>query len=364
MHFPSYGLGMSIKHTVTDAILLGILTYHVVMVINSLNTTHPEVPQDFKSQWDLASCDRHDMQRVFLPLSPCVLTIEDLRNASHVAHADLLVLRKSGLLNSKYESSKVIILQANHHPMPKPIAVLEQIQQILQNELLSETPLPWGMTSEYLEQVLKALVPLDQNKVLPTIWQLEDAAVLYTLRLNVEYREKLHKLIAKYFPSDFNPETTIGLAIRSSDKCLQESECLSFDNYTTIAYNIALTDTKQYLQVINSSSKELNTSNGLLDDTIVLKSESSMIIEARKAYENIPSFPFRFVVNSADAMQGSGNPSHYKAMQKMNITADDIMYSTVSSISFQIMCKVVVANLCSNFHKIMIGFIQRGLSAA
>jgi len=101
-----------------------------------------------------------------------------------------------------------------------------------------------------------------------------------------------------------------------------------------------------------------------LYDTIVLTSESSMIIEARKTYENISSFPFRFVVNSADAMQGSGNPSHYKAMQKLNITADDIMFSTVSSIAFQMMCKVVVANLCSNFHKIMIGFIQRGLSAA
>lgn len=362
-HFPSYGLGMSLKHTIADAILLGILTNRVVIVINSLNTTHPEVPQDFKSQWDLASCDRHDMQCVFLPLSPCVLTIEDLRNASHVARADIAVLRKSGFLSSKYERSKVVILPTNDYPMPKPIAVLEQVQHILQSELLSEAPLPWGMTSEYLDQVFKALVPLEQNKVLPTMWQLEDAAVLYTLRLNVEYREKLQKLIATSFPSDFNPETTIGLAIRSSDKCLQESECLSFDNYTTIAHNIALTDTKQYLQAINSSSKELNTSNGLLYDTIVLTSESSMIIEARKVYENISSFPFRFVVNSADIMQGSGNPRHYKALQKVNITADDIMFSTVSSIAFQMLCKVVVANLCSNFHKIMIAFIQRGLSA-
>jgi hypothetical protein len=361
--FPSYGLGMSLKHTIADAILLGILTNRVVIVINSLNTTHPEVPQDFKSQWDLASCDRHDMQCVFLPLSPCVLTIEDLRNASHVAHADIAVLRKSGFLSSKYERSKVIILPTNDYPMPKPIAVLEQVQLILQSELLSKAPLPWGMTSEYLDQVFQALVPLEQNKVLPTIWQLEDAAVLYTLRLNVEYREKLQKLIATSFPSDFNPETAIGLAIRSSDKCLQESECLSFDNYTTIAHNIAQADTKQYLQAINSSSKELSTSNGLLYDTIVLTSESSMIIEARKVYENISSFPFRFVVNSADIMQGSGNPRHYKALQKVNISADDIMFSTVSSIAFQMMCKVVVANLCSNFHKIMIAFIHRGLSA-
>jgi hypothetical protein len=111
------------------------------------------------------------MQCVFLPLSPCVLTIEDLGNASHVAREDLSVLRKSGFLNSKYDNSKVIILPTNAQPMPKPTAVLEEVQQILQNELLSETPLPWGMTSEYLEQVFNALVPLEQNKVLPTIWQ-------------------------------------------------------------------------------------------------------------------------------------------------------------------------------------------------
>jgi len=170
-HFPSFGLGMSLKHTVADAILLGILTNRVVIVINSLNTTQPNVPPGFKSQWDLASCDRHDMQCVFLPLSPCVLTIEDLGNASHVAREDLSLLRKSGFLNSKYDNSKVIILPTNAQPMPKPTAVLEEVQQILQNELLSETPLPWGMTSEYLEQVFNALVPLEQNKVLPTIWQ-------------------------------------------------------------------------------------------------------------------------------------------------------------------------------------------------
>jgi hypothetical protein len=53
------------------------------------------------------------MQCVFLPLSPCVLTIEDLGNASHVAREDLSVLRKSGFLNSKYDNSKVIILPTN-----------------------------------------------------------------------------------------------------------------------------------------------------------------------------------------------------------------------------------------------------------
>jgi hypothetical protein len=364
-YVPSYGLGMSLKHTVVDAMLLGIVTDRIVLVINSLNTTYPEVPRELKSQWELASCDRHDMQCVFLPVSPCVLTIEDLMNATHVDGADIRTLRRTGVLDGKYETSKVIILPTNHQPMPKPPGLLERIEQIIREELLSMRPSLWDMSMDYLDLVFETLVPLQKDKIAPTIWQLEDAAVLYLLRLNVEYRDKLQAIMDMAFPSDFNPEATIGLAIRSSDKCLQESECLSFDNYTTIAYNIAQTDTQRFLQSSNSSSStHLNTSNGLLYDTIVLTSESAMILESRKSYENVSSFPFRFIVNPADVMQGSGNPGSYKSMQKMNVTADDIMFSTVSSIAFQMMCKVVVANLCSNFHKMMIGFIHRGLSAA
>mmetsp|Transcript_26794 Transcript_26794/g.38447 ORF Transcript_26794/g.38447 Transcript_26794/m.38447 type:complete len:248 (+) Transcript_26794:3-746(+) len=192
---------------------------------------------------------------------------------------------------------------------------------------------------------------------------LEDAAQMYLLRLNEEYKSKLKTILNAAFPTDFNPDSSIGLPIRSTDKCLQESECLSFENYTTYAHTIAKRDTQRYLS--KNDTAPLKTTNGLIYDTIVLTSESAMILEARKSYEGPnTTFPFRFIVNENDVLQGTGDPGSYHKMLALNVTADDIMFSTITSIAFQMMSKVVLGNHCSNFHRMMPGFVNRGCGAA
>jgi len=66
-----------------------------------------------------------------------------------------------------------------------------------------------------------------------------DAALFYVMRLNFSYRKSIVELLDKIFPKDFNPETSIGIPIRSSDKCVKESTCLSFAEYMKIATRVA-----------------------------------------------------------------------------------------------------------------------------
>ena len=90
-----------------------------------------------------------------------------------------------------------------------------------------------------------------------------------------------------------------------------------------------------------------------------------MMIEARKSYEGPnTTFPFRFIVNENDVLQGTGNPYSYHEMLALNVTVDDIMFSTVTTIAFQMMNKVVLGNKCSNFHNMISGFLNRGCGAA
>ena len=79
----------------------------------------------------------------------------------------------------------------------------------------------------------------------PGIVQLEDPEVfmgmlLYGLRLNPPTRAKIEQILADSLPCDFDPERTISLPIRGSDKCIGdmhlgansgETDCLDFPTY-------------------------------------------------------------------------------------------------------------------------------------
>ena len=88
------------------------------------------------------------------------------------------------------------------------------------------------------------------------------------------------------------------------------------------------------------------------------------ILEARHRYNADESFPFTLIANDNDVAQGTGNPTEYKKMASRNITTDDIMLSTMSSLSMQLMATWTVGNCCSNFHKLMLEFLSRGCGAA
>ena len=178
---------------------------------------------------------------LLLPVSPCVITRTDLENATHAQVEDIRYLRNFGELNDKYENAKIIIVSENLAKPKKTRGVLERVQEIVSKELTNIPP--WSnLPCEQFDNILEAIVGDGMNT---NVGILENTALMYILRLNEKYRDKLRTILDTAFPIDFNPESSIGLAIRSSDKCLNESECLSFENYTTYAYSVAMIDTQR-----------------------------------------------------------------------------------------------------------------------
>ena len=70
------------------------------------------------------------------------------------------------------------------------------------------------------------------------------------------------------------------------------------------------------------------------------------------------------IANDKDVAQGTGNPKEYNKMTLRNVSADDIMLSTMTSLNMQLMAAHTVGNCCSNFHKLMIEFLSHGCGAA
>jgi len=353
---PSHGLGASIRIGLADPLFLGLLSNRVHLTPSSVSVGNAQI----RKQWPLASCSRHDLQCFFLPMSPCVITEDELAQAPMVTPEELKKFRESGRLDEKYDNERVIVVGADaggHKPWPKGLR--EALHSIIMSmyrqdhthvaDIATYQRPAWAIRNDTLTKVSKILLDSKSN-----LWMPNQATTFYFLRPNLFYQSKINELMGKIVPSDFDPETAIGIPVRSSDKCLKESECLSFDQYMQIATRVA----EKAAETRRGSEAEM------IHKHIVLTSESLPILQARFNYTSNASFPFKFVANDADVAQGTGAPGAFRAMSKINITADDIMLSTIMALKMQLLTESTVGNCCSNFHKMMVEFLGNGCGAA
>ena len=94
--------------------------------------------------------------------------------------------------------------------------------------------------------------------------------LLYSLRLNPTARGRIEQILADSLPCDFDPQRTISLPIRGSDKCLLgdmhlgansgETDCLDFPTYMEGAELIRSQDPKVWNLVSNDGIIWLSTS--------------------------------------------------------------------------------------------------------
>jgi hypothetical protein len=104
----------------------------------------------------------------------------------------------------------------------------------LSQELLNELPTDETATQSVWERVAEMFL---QNQTV-AMDVFKKASTLYMIRPNPQYRNELRERLNKNVPSrddDYDPQKTIGLPIRASDKCRKESSCLSFERYMELA---------------------------------------------------------------------------------------------------------------------------------
>lgn len=349
------GLGHAIRKVALETIKAAMASNRVALFINSARFG----PEETKSQWTMASCVRHDIQCFFMPLSPCTITEKDLQTASVLTMEESLSWGTSSHVLDKYNSSRVVVMKMHSKQTPtwswqaRINYVMDSILSFVDtvsDGLDDKSKKAYGFDSLSLELVKKFLEGAEKKDP----WILDHAIIFYILRPNPTSKRKMKDIMQTVFPSNFDPASAIGLPIRSSDKCNRESECLTFDHYMQIVQQFSPKDN-------NLSSWPMNAKQRR---HIILTTESIEMLQARHKYNRNQSFPFYLIANDQDVAQGTGNPRYYKDFLSRNVTADDIMLSTMTSLNMQLMAASTVGNCCSNFHKLMLEFLSRGCGAA
>lgn len=359
-----WGMGASLTRGGVYSMFQGMVSGRVPLLLNSIpediNIRGKSARYFLKRTWSLASCDRKDLQCFFLPLSPCVITKDELSSAVVLNQTEENTFRITRKLPPKYENERVVIvgndISRRNRGWRKDMHDSSDLRNVLFHTVWSwlnqSQPIGTATTISNLdEKTIHEALHLTLNDE----YIIDDAVLFYILRPNFHWQPKLKEITKKAVPEGFNPNTAIGLPIRSSDKCLKESGCLSFDQYMEVVKGFAR---KAAAQMSNSTRRQL------VPETIVLTSESLPILRGRFDYPRNDNFPFDFVVNSQDVAQGTGYPIEFKAMKLLNVTADDIMFSAVSALRMQLLAASTVGNCCSGFHNMMRAFLSRGCGAA
>lgn len=118
-------------------------------------------------------------------------------------------------------------------------------------------------------------------------------------------------------------------------------------------------------------SKYQNAPNTNDNPTIVFTTESKAVAQDQTEFANnltlqktLP-FAFGFVTNSYDVQQGTGFIKDIKRQTiKQQVSAEDVMLSTLSSLKLQLLAPMTMGNCCSNFHNLLNDLLTNGCGAA
>lgn len=349
------GFGASFRLGAVGALLMGIATNRVTVFVNNFSGGAPFL----KKPTLLASCPRRDMQCFFLPVTPCSVLAEDLRNATVMPEVDARDLRRQGILNKpEYLDAKVLVVEPRLNP-PKKWSIQIKIQDRLHDiavQLIGS--IRQSATPAQIEVLEAAAARIKVDKGLGNDLSLENsteytysnrhsksahAALLYLMRPNVNYQQYSDDIVSSIIPANLDRSLSIGLPIRASDKCDAESICYGFDTYMTLMHRMW--------------DDQLQPPPGTKKGDIFLTTEDKIVMTSRLDYERNESFPFRFIVNKNDVLQGSGEPTSFKGR------ADSIMLASIVSMKLQLQSKFLVVNCCSNFHLIMFDLFLEGCGA-
>ena len=133
----------------------------------------------------------------------------------------------------------------------------------------------------------------------------------------------------------------------ASDKCLKESECLTFTQYMRIVEQLWR---KPSISSLYGSSKHVN---------ILLTSDDKRVLQEQDLFmtndtlRGSLSFTPTFILNSQDVYQT-------EAWHRPSVSADEQLLTALSSLKMQLNAKYSFGNCCSHFHKMIFDLLNGG----
>ena len=300
-----------------------------------------------------ASCERMDLQCSFAPMSPCVITKEEM-DAAPVADQNLekflqansneRIIKVTGKIgyNTSPGGKKYTVSVTTTLPSFGRVKREGEVYGLART--LESMTLGRKKEEENNYTFIDALV-IGMSSVgdgIDAKYCVEAAAQLFITRPNRRMRQIVNNAIGKNFPSNYDPTEAVGLPIRASDKCKREADCIEF---------------KEYMGQLGDAFPMYDIKR------VVLTSEDGKVLQARQKYEAENDVDFKFIVNEQDIAQGSGSYGNLPRSKKKH-TKEDVLASTMTAWAFQLQTGHSFLNLCSNFHVLMQYSINYGCSMA
>jgi len=115
----------------------------------------------------------------------------------------------------------------------------------------------------------------------------------------------------------------------------------------------------------HQNSSDWIHSDGGIHPTIVFTTESRAIVSAQQSYVKSAAdsdlVDFRFLTNPFDVTPDTG--FFADASRSGNLTADEAMVSSLSSLQTQLLARTTVGNCCSHYHHLLNDFLSEGCGA-
>lgn len=205
---PTHGLGSVMRIDATSFMLGGLASNRTVLFVNNVQDL-----EDVKSRlapWGLVSCERKDHQCFYQPMSPCVLTKEDITGAYVVEG------RMSHLADlAKHEKHRVIVAKVSNNYLKVPANVpgyLRDIANTLIDGLPKEDP-----RIPILRLAAEAILKVDDHNrgdYAGSESVIKRAILMYIMRPSYEKAEQLASIMEDVVPQNFNYSVALGLPIR------------------------------------------------------------------------------------------------------------------------------------------------------
>ena len=216
---PNHGLGSTMRIDAVNFLVGALLTNRTVLFVNNLT-----MPTNVTNLWPWTQgggCDRMDHQCFYQPVSPCTVTWDEIYKAPVVQ-----------LAHQAPPDARVVRLQMVNKFFNVDLAALKRVHEIATMLIDQQAPNEMRpMLHQAAALILKDDRGSQRGGYPGSHSSLKHAALMYAMRPHMDRKAQIYEWLAPEFPSDFDSNRAFGLPIRASDKCDEESECLSFSSY-------------------------------------------------------------------------------------------------------------------------------------
>ncbi|GKY98095.1 hypothetical protein MPSEU_000767300 [Mayamaea pseudoterrestris] len=359
------GLGAQLRLGMVNGYLHALIADRIVVWVNDSPVGSQEYLQ---VPWALVSCDnnnshdnttrtRRDTQCFFQPGTPCVLTVNDVDQAYNLTDREIDQLYDSGIHPAGHEHDKVWHIKLFHRPQGHTPALAAQRLRNHSYTLIQEH----FSSPDVNPHFQKLLYQAADNILTPDPWRVghdypaahvkaHHALVVYAMRPRRDKARQMKELLNSLKATNaIDPQFSMGLPVRASDKCEGESECLSFQEHIQ-ATHLVWDKFSQFQQRPSSITPSL----------LFTTESTAMVREQRNFSDSHPNFTFRIASNIHDVTPDSGLSTQVSS----NISRDDSLLSAITTLQFQLLARVTLANCCSNFHILLGDLLSAGCGAA